>query len=204
MMNTALRFCLILVSLLSFSISAHADTFEFGLSNTSAHASYDAQLSQSFNVRAAFLHSDVKKARVKHKHVGTDKFKTKTDRVTVGLFNGGNFGNTRLYIGGEIYYLQTSVKKAPKGRDNSYGLSVGGGVHANIIPEFYIASNIMHSPDILNNGDHKSLTEFNLRFGYQMLASTSLYTGYRYIGTTGEKRNIHAFNGVILGFNFSF
>lgn len=199
-----IRFCLLSFGLLSLTVPAFADTFEFGVSNTSAHASYDAQLSQSFNLRTAFLHTDIKNAKVKHKHSGSDKFKTKTDRVTVGLFNGGNFGNTRLYIGGEIYYLHTSVKKAPKGRDNSYGLSIGGGVHANIIPEFYIASNIMYSPDILNNGDHESLTEFNLRFGYQMLSSTSLYTGYRYIGTTGKKRDIRAFSGVVLGFNFSF
>lgn len=198
------RLLLGLAILFSLPLVSLADTFEFGVSNTSAHASYDAQLSQSFNLRTSFLHTDVKKAKVKHKHIGSDKFKTKTDRVTLGLFNGGNFGNTRLYIGGELYYLQTSVKKAPKGRDNSYGLSLGGGVHASIIPQFYITSNIMYSPDILNNGDHRSLTEFNLRFGYQMLSSTSLYTGYRYIGTTGKERDIQAFNGIVFGFNFSF
>lgn len=198
-----IRLALLFFSLLLTNLS-YADTFEFGVSNTSAHASYNAQLSQSFNLRTAYLHTDVKKAKVKHKNAGSDKFKTKADRLTMGLFNGGNFGNTRLYIGGELYYLQTSVKKASKGRDNSYGLSVGGGVHSNIIPQFYIASNIMYSPDILNNGDHQSLTEFNLRFGYQMLSSTSLFAGYRYIGTKGKKRDIRAFSGVVLGFNFNF
>lgn len=201
------RFAL-LISIFTISSMTFADTFEFGISNTAAHASYDASLSKNFNIRTSFLHTDVKNAKVKHKNLGSDKFKTKTDRVTVGLFNGGNFGNTRLYVGGELYYLQTSVKKAPKaikkGRDSTYGLSLGGGVHAQIIPQFYIASNIMYSPDILNNGDHQSLTEFNIRFGYQMLSSTSLYTGYRYIGTTGKKRDIRAFNGIVLGFNFSF
>lgn len=186
------------------AINVWADSFGVSLSNRSVDAFYDASLSKSFNIKTSFLHTDVNDVRIKPRHGRRFKEDTRTDKVAVGLFNGGDVGPVRLFVGGELYWLQTNIDEVHKGKDRSYGLAVGGGIDAFIIPKLFTGASIMYAPDILTNGDHQSLLEFNARIGYQIISRSSLYLAYRYIETTGKQWDIRPYNGPIIGFTFSF
>lgn len=195
---------LLLLTLGAASTVAVADSFNFGVSNNSVTAAYDVELSKSFNIKTSLLHTDVDKARIEPSHTRKIRRDTTTDMVNFGVFNGGQVGPVRLYVGGELFWLHTRISKVKKSRDQTYGLSLGGGIHAIIIPNLYMDGQILYAPDILTNGDHQSVLQFNTSIGYQIIKNTSLYAAYRYIHTTGKEWDMRPYNGPVIGFKFSF
>ncbi len=195
---------LVLLALGAASTFAFADTFDFGVSNNSVHASYDVELSKSFNIKTSLLHTDVNDARIDVRHGNKVRRDTTTDMVQFGVFNGGQLGPVRLYVGGELYWMQTKISKVNKGKDQSFGLSLGAGLHAFIIPKLFVDGHILYAPDILTNGDHESLLQFSTSIGYQVIKNTTLYAAYRHIQTTGKNWDIRAYNGPVIGFKFNF
>lgn len=194
----------LLLLALAASSATFADSFEFGVSNNSVNAAYDVELSKSFNIKTSLLHTDVNDARIDVRHGNKIRRDTTTDMLNLGVFNGGQLGPVRLYVGGELYWLQTKINKVNKGKDQSYGLSLGGGLHATIIPKLYMDAQLLYAPDILTNGDHQSLLQFNTSIGYQIIKNTTLYAAYRYIQTTGKHWDIRPYNGPVIGFKFNF
>lgn len=195
---------LLLLALGAASTAAFADSFNFGVSNNSVHAAYDVELSKSFNIKTSLLHTDVDNARIEPQHSRKIRRDTTTDMVNFGVFNGGSVGPVRFYVGGELYWLQTNIDNVSKGKDQSFGLSLGGGIRAFIIPKLFVDGQILYAPDILTNGDHESVLQFNTSIGFQIIKNTSLYAAYRFIQTTGKNWDIRPYNGPVIGFKFNF
>jgi opacity protein-like surface antigen len=197
------RIALACLGLFFLSQNVLADSFEFGVSNTAVNAAYNIDLSKSFQIRTSFIHAD-NKAKIDFDNGPAIREKTKTDRLMAGIYNGGSVGPVYMFIGGEAFWLQTDIDRIKKSRDASYGLAIGAGLTATIVENLFAGANVLYSPDILNNGDHQSMTEFNARIGYRIFKNTSVYGGYRYLGTTGKRWDLRVYNGMVLGFSFDF
>ena len=191
--------------LLIFSQIAAADTFEFAVSDDSAQATYEIFLSNSFSTRISGLYSRVDDARIEFDdHREKDRRRTRTQMLNIGLFNHGQTGPVRTHLGGELFWVNPSIKDAKNGNDQTFGLALGGAIDAYITPELFIVGRLMYSPNILTSGHYNNFVQFNTRIAYQILPHTALFAGYRYLEVRGDDLDAVLFNGPFLGFKFNF
>lgn len=184
--------------------AALADAFEFAVSNDSVEAAYEVELSNSFSTRISGFYADVNRADIDPDSGSSIKRDTSTSMITAGLYNHGRTGPVTAHLGGFLFWANPDVDNARNGKDQMTGLALGGAVEGFITPEFSLLGGLHYAPDILTGGQYESLIIAQTRAAYRILPSTTLFAGYRYLEVTGKQLDIELYNGVYLGFEFSF
>lgn len=198
------HFRALLAILLFSAASVQADSFEFAVSNDSVQASYEVFLSNSFSTKASLLYADVERAKIDFDGGGKSKLDTETTMLSWGLFNNGKTGIVRTHLGGQLFWIDPDIEGARHGKDNTFGIALGGAIDAYIIPQLFVMGSLLYSPDILTSGGYKSYLEFNTRISWQVLKNTALFAGYRHLEVESDKLEAELFSGLLFGFKFSF
>lgn len=188
------HFCLAIL-FCSTTTTVIADELEVSLSDAMVDLRHGSDFDQDFVGRLAIMISEDDEASQ-----GRDVENT---LLSYTFDSRGSRGDFDISLGGRAFFMDLDVEDSSVD-GSGLGIALGGGIGAELAPNFSARLEVFYSPDILTGGDLDSTLDSEFRLSYQVIDNGVVFVGYRLLRAEIDDDEGDVYDGGLIGLRLLF